>query len=125
MRRLFLSGWLVTVLACSAPAIGRVAYTPEQYLKNYAVSACIAGGYASSAEVADDAKAAAGGYLELGSFDIEAYNEAAALAKTYLSKHYVSHNDSGKTPSLTLMKCIDLYHSKELEQLVRHYSDGA
>jgi hypothetical protein len=94
----------------------RVEYSPIQYLKNFALSACIADGYKSD-EVTKDSRAAAGGYLELGSFPFEAYEEAAALGKTFLAKDYQSI--SGE--QITLMKCIDLFHSKELDRLARKY----
>ena len=60
----------------------RVEYSPIQYLKNFALSTCIADGYKSD-EVVKDSSAAAGGYLELGSFPFEAYEEAALLGKNF------------------------------------------
>jgi hypothetical protein len=95
----------------------RVEYSPIQYLKNFALSTCIADGYKSD-EVVKDSSAAAGGYLELGSFPFEAYEEAALLGKKFLAKDYQSI--SGE--QLTLMKCIDFLHSKELDQLAKKYS---
>jgi hypothetical protein len=91
-------------------------YTPTQYLKNYALSSCIADGYQSK-EVVNDAIAAANGYKELGSLDIDAYNEASVLGQKFLAKKYASQ--SGE--KLILMKCIDFYHSKELDRLARKY----
>src|SRR5450755_1229419 len=70
----------VPLLADAKVANVRVEYSPTQYLKNFALSACIADGYKSD-EVVKDSKAAAGGYLELGSFPYEAYEEAATLGK--------------------------------------------
>ena len=95
----------------------RVEYSPIQYLKNFALSTCIADGYKSD-EVVKDSSAAAGGYLELGSFPFDAYEEAALLDKKFLAKDYQSI--SGE--QLTLMKCIDFFHSKELDQLAKKYS---
>jgi hypothetical protein len=94
----------------------RVAYSAIQYLKNFALSVCISDGYKSE-EVVKDSSAAAGGYLELGGFPMEAYEEAEALGKKFLAKEYNSiHGEK-----LTLMKCIDLFHSKDLDQLARKY----
>jgi type VI secretion system (T6SS) amidase immunity protein Tai4 len=95
----------------------RVEYSPAQHLKNFALSACIADGYKSD-EVMMDSKAAAGGYLELGRLPYEAYEEAASLGKKFLTKEYRS--SSGE--KLTLMKCIDFFHSQELEQLAKKYN---
>lgn len=77
--------------SCYGDASTRENYTPVQYLKNYALSSCIAEGYQSK-EVANDAVAAANGYKELGSLDIDAYNEVAALAPKFLSKSYMSQS---------------------------------
>lgn len=103
--------------ACYGDASTRRHYTPVQYLKNYALSSCIADGY-QSREVVNDAVAAANGYKELGSLGIDAYNEVAALSQIFLSKNYMSQ--SGE--KLIIMKCIDFFHSKELDSLVRKYA---
>jgi hypothetical protein len=91
-------------------------YSSVQYFKNYALSTCIADGY-SSEETIKDASAAARGYLELGSLPLEAHTEATLLGREFLKKRYISI--SGE--SLVLMKCIDLFHSKELDRIARKY----
>ena len=92
-------------------------YSPTQHLKNFALSVCISDGYQSQ-EVKKDALDAAGGYFELGSFPIEAYEEVEALGKKFLAKEYKGiHGEK-----LTLMKCIDLFHSEELDQIVKKYN---
>ena len=103
--------------ACFAGGVERKHYSPIQYLKNYALSSCIADGYQSK-EVLNDAVAAANGYKELGSLDIDAYNETAVLGREFLARNYMSQ--SGE--KLVLMKCIDFYHSKELDRLARKYA---
>lgn len=114
-------GWLIlvaSVMASSACAQqARTKYTPAQYFKNYALSTCIADGYQSE-QVEKDAAAAARGYLELGDFPLEAHTEATQLGRKFLAKDYPSM--SGE--KLVLMKCIDFYHSKELDQLARKYA---
>lgn len=107
----------ILTTTCYADASTRRQYTPVQYLKNYALSACISEGYQSK-EVINDAVAAANGYKELGSLDIDAYNEVAALIPKFLSKNYMSQ--SGE--KLIIMKCIDFFHSKELNRLARKYT---
>lgn len=79
-----------------------VQYSAAEYLKNFALSVCISHGYQSD-EVVKDSSAAAGGYFQRGSLPIEAYEEAEALAKGFLSKEYVGMH-GGK---FTLMKRID------------------
>jgi hypothetical protein len=109
---------LLTV-TCHAEVNERRHYTATQYLKNYALSACLADGYKAT-EVVNDATAGANGYKELGSLSIDAYNDALTLVSTYLRKEYASQ--SGER--LTVMKCIDLYNSKELDGLARKYAAG-
>jgi Type VI secretion system (T6SS), amidase immunity protein len=93
-------------------------HSPIQYLKNFALSVCISDGY-KSVEVVKDSLDAAGGYFELGSFPIEAYEEAEALGKGFLAKEYKGiHGEQ-----LTLMKCIDLFHSKDLDDLAKKYGE--
>ncbi|MFZ3352462.1 MAG: T6SS amidase immunity protein Tai4 family protein [Xanthobacteraceae bacterium] len=94
-----------------------VQYSAAEYLKNFALSVCISHGYQSE-EVVKDSSAVAGGYFQRGSLPIEAYEEAEALAKGFLSKEYVGMH-GGK---FTLMKCIDVFNSKELEWLIQKYS---
>ena len=104
--------------ACYGHGTEKKHYTPIQYLKNYALSSCIADGYQSK-DVINDASAGANGYKELGSLDIDAYNEAAVLGRKFLTKEYLSQNGE----KLVLMKCIDFYHSKELDRLSRKYAN--
>jgi hypothetical protein len=104
--------------ACYGDSTERKHYTPIQYLKNYALSSCVADGYQSK-DVVNDASAGANGYKELGSLDIDSYNEAAILGRKFLAKEYLSQ--SGE--KLILMKCIDFYHSKELDRLARKYAN--
>lgn len=111
-------GALLISASCCAETGERVHYTPIEYLKNFALAACVAEGYASNASVAKDAVASADGYMELGSLGIDAYNEARALAEKFLAKDYPSQ--SGE--KLTMMKCVDLFHSRELERLAKKYA---
>ena len=95
-----------------------VEYSSGEYLKNFALSICISHAYESE-EVRKDSLAAAGGYFNLGSFPLEAYEEVDALSKTFLAKQYQGiHGER-----LDLMKCVDLFHSKELDQIIRKH-DG-
>lgn len=111
------AGLLFCTLAVTGEERGRVEYSPAGYFKNYALSACIARGY-SSKETVGDAMASAGGYFELGGHPSGAYPEAIRLAEEFLKREYKSY---GSDERLTLMKCIDLYHSKELDELTRKY----
>jgi hypothetical protein len=107
----------IASFTCDAATPTRKHYTPVQYLKNYALSACVAEGY-QSPEVVKDAGAAANGYKELGSLDIDAYNDVAALIPQFLSKTY--KGQSGEP--LIMMKCTDFFYSPELDRIARKYA---
>ncbi|MEK0166610.1 T6SS amidase immunity protein Tai4 family protein [Pseudescherichia vulneris] len=111
--------WRLVVLGCfllSSQAIGHVGYSPEEYLKNYALSTCLAQGYQSE-EVTKDASAAARGYVEFGDYSLEAHTAVEKLGKTFLNKKY----ESQAGEPMTTAKCIDFYHSKELVDLIEKY----
>lgn len=91
-------------------------YSPAEYFKNYALSSCIADGF-SEKGTKSDAAAAASGYLELGEYPLEAHTEATQLARKFLTKEYKSYSGS----RLILMKCIDFYHSSDLDALTQKY----
>lgn len=93
-------------------------FSSMEYFKNYALSTCIADGYKSE-EVVKDSAAAARGYLEFGSLPLEAHTEATLLGRKFLEKEYKSQ--SGE--AMILMKCIDFFRSKELDQLAQKYRD--
>ncbi|CCG88432.1 T6SS amidase immunity protein Tai4 family protein [Erwinia piriflorinigrans] len=107
---------LVVALLFSVQAGAKEAYTPGQYLKNYALSTCVSQGYQSK-EVKDDAAAAARGYLEFGDYSLAAHTAVRKLGKDFLAKQYISQ--SGEP--MTLAKCIDFYHSKQLDNLVKQF----
>jgi hypothetical protein len=108
---------MVALTALDAKAANaRQTYSPAQYLKNFALSACLAEGY-QTPEVRKDASASAGGYLELGGLPVEAYEEAAELGKAFLAKKYESRSGS----ALVAMKCIDFYHSAALDRIAGKY----
>lgn len=87
-------------------------YTQKTLLKNWALSICLAE-IAQDEKTRADANETASAYLEFGRQPIEAYDLLAALAKKYAKLKYGSAIKS----ELNAMKCIDLFHSKELDQL--------
>lgn len=117
--------WLISLSFYCALCFGadpakdppRHIYTGSQYLKNYALSICLADGLEGKA-AKQEAVDAARGYLELGSYSIDAYQAAADLAQQFLAKKYLAQHGE----KLTVMKCVDLFHSNELKQLLKKYS---
>lgn len=117
----YIRSWIAS--GCLIAAAGYAAeshslYRADDYLKNYALSVCIAKGY-NAAEVKNDAAAAARGYNEFGGYSLAAHTAVRKLADDYLARHY----DSQSGEPMTLAKCIDLYHSKELDSLLKQYRD--
>jgi hypothetical protein len=98
---------LASVVGCAAQ---QSAAPRNDALKNWALSRCLA--KASQGERAgDDAAKSAAAYLEMSSAGIDVYNRLDVLVDGYLKRTY-----SGSVKSdYNTMKCIDLYHSKELQ----------
>ncbi|AGB83034.1 hypothetical protein D781_2783 [Serratia sp. FGI94] len=94
----------------------------RSYLQNYkdiALTYCISVAYKKSPEASKDAIASSGGIDAWSDYIIR--DEASpiiALTKEYLAKNY--HAKDGKS-SLNLMKCMDMYHGKELDRLAKEY----
>ncbi|ELY4872322.1 T6SS amidase immunity protein Tai4 family protein [Cronobacter sakazakii] len=118
MVKLFSLAFVFTGLLASQALARTTTYSPEAYLKNYALSTCVAQGYQSK-EVKNDAAAAARGYLEFGDYSLEAHTAVIELGKTFLAKTYGSQ--SGEP--MTLAKCIDFVHSPELAALIQRYKN--
>jgi len=124
MKRLILFAAATTLLGCAfAAENGRGAdvpsypatqsYSQRDLLKNWALSRCLAA-VTNDKETKDDGQATAAAYLEFGKQPIEAYEELDALVEKFAQRKY-----SGSIPSkFNTMKCIDLFHSKELETVI-------
>lgn len=116
---------LLLPLALPAGAAETVApmtahYSQQDLLKNWALSACLAA--VATDEVARaDANATASAYMEFGRQDPAAYDALRQLAEQYARRNY-----GGSVPGqFNTMKCIDLYHSRELGRLVTKLSKPA
>jgi hypothetical protein len=86
-------------------------------LKNYAMASCLGRAFPGSALV-PDANASAAGYIEHGSVSADAYVEIVKLADIFLARKYASI--SGQP--LQTMKCIDLFHSEDLNRVVKRFT---
>lgn len=95
-------------------------YSAQDLLKNYALSACL---HQASIEspIGNDARASAAACVELGRVnDSDAYLNINQMAKDWLGKAYSSKTRS----TLSVMKCIDFYHSKQLSEKVTRFTKG-
>lgn len=103
---------LMAMQTCAEPATER--YSQVELLKNWALSHCLAQ-VAKDADTKADADATASAYLEFGRQPLEAYEALGQLTSTYTGRIY-----SGTVESeFNTMKCIDLFHSSELNRLVK------
>jgi Type VI secretion system (T6SS), amidase immunity protein len=115
-------GVLLISLALGSPGIGDTVLPVERYsdaelLRNWALARCLSKAFPGS-PLEPDAAAAGAGYLERGSVEADAYTESATLVDRFLSRTYASQ--SGQP--LQTMKCIDLFHSAELDRIVKRYA---
>lgn len=111
--RMACAALLVALATSRAQATPPTPYTPAQQLKNFALSTCLARGFADPA-LRREAQAAAGAYVEFGSHGPDDYQHAIQLTDTFLARPYQAKNSKS---DLTVMKCVDLFHSPELDAL--------
>jgi hypothetical protein len=126
MKPAFVAAVVGALLACapgayatarkSGPARGgdpmTASYSQEDLLKNWALSTCLAI-VATDPALRADANATASAYMEFGHQAPEAYAALRELAENYAARRY-SGSVEGR---LDTMKCIDLFHSRELQSL--------
>lgn len=90
----------------------------ETLFQNFTLAICTGMAYEKeSKKIATDAGRSASGYREFSHIDLAAYEESRNLVKKWLAKDYKSKHGG----QIELMKCIDLYHSKELKNLFIKY----
>lgn len=124
---------LAVALALSAPlpatcadTISAVNRTNAQNYKDRALAACIATAYKDS-PAGQDATITTSVFLEWTYFDLDKGNEATdRLVQTYLARDYSTPVEGYAGARFDLLKCLDMYHSKELDaqvaKVVKHPS---
>lgn len=88
--------------------------------RDRALAYCTARAYGESPAGMDAAKSA-GAFLDWTYFDLDANARVDALIETYLKRDYGSPAEGYAHVQFALLKCIDMYHSSELGELVRRY----
>lgn len=90
----------------------------EILFRNFTLAICTGMAYEKeSKQLATDVGRSASGYREFSHIDLEAYEESRKLVSKWLAKDYQSKHGG----QIDLMKCIDLYNSKELKDLFIKY----
>jgi hypothetical protein len=87
-------------------------------LKNYAFCTCLINNYPKDSVLAKDGTAT--GYFELSAYNIEVFDSVNNYSKTFTKQNYRSKYNR----PLVMMKCIDFYNSKELNDYISKF-DGA
>lgn len=117
--------WLVLPAIAAAPrpaAPQAPSRTHAQNYKDMVLATCIAQAYSNEAGAAIDAGSSASALRDWTSFDLEESPEAVkALVDNYLARDYTNPLVEAETRGVRfdLLKCLDLYHSKALEELVK------
>ncbi|KTB82643.1 hypothetical protein AO070_10570 [Pseudomonas syringae pv. syringae PD2766] len=113
------AGWAKDDAANSPQAGGR---TYAQNYKDMVLADCIATAYKNDPKAAQDAGSSASALMDWTYFDLEQAPQAGKpLIDQFLARDY--HNpiveSEVKGVRFDLLKCLDLYHSKELESQVK------
>ncbi len=97
-------------------------YPKELTLKNIAFISCLK--EMSSSTTFWKNENSAGGYVELSDTSVEQLREIDDFAKKYAIDRMMSNNgDSYNNKDLWLMKCLDFYNSKVLDQEINKLKD--
>ena len=110
----------LTVLAgeSSVTATGRNNGTN---FRDRALASCIATAY-RGASAGADADITTSAFIEWTYYDLEGGNPAVdELVARYLRRDYSNPMEGYAGARFDLLKCLDMYHSQELESLVRQY----
>jgi hypothetical protein len=102
---------------------------PEAAMRPYAINyrdmmlaGCIAMAYKNVPQAAEDARHSAGALTEWTEYDVEnATGVSDQIIDRYLARTY--HAKDQPDVRLDLLKCIDMYHSAELDAQVKQYVD--
>ncbi|KPJ92111.1 MAG: hypothetical protein AMJ53_10050 [Gammaproteobacteria bacterium SG8_11] len=90
----------------------------KNFFRYFTLAVCMGMAYESdSKKLASDVGKAASGYLEFGHMDLDAYEDARELIKTWLKKDYQSKTGG----QVEIMKCIDLFESEDLDSLYQKH----
>jgi hypothetical protein len=119
-RLIAISGTVILALAQAQAQSGDASkYSQKTLLKSWALSRCLGQVY-SDPKTKEDANATASAYLEFGRQPVEAYDVLSELVNKYANQRYTGSVKS----EFNTMKCIDLFHSRELEELTGRLSKG-
>ncbi|WP_455808479.1 type VI secretion system amidase immunity protein Tai4 [Pseudomonas koreensis] len=113
----------LTIHASAQPSSPEGMYrTHAQNYKDMVLATCIASAYKFSANVGTDAGSSVTALREWANYDWEKSPLAVkALVKKYLARDYTNPLAESQIKGIKfdLLKCLDMYHSKELDALTK------
>lgn len=119
--------WLLSILyLCSVGAhagtddVMAVTRNNATNFKDRALAYCIAQAYKGS-PAGEDATKTGGIFLDWTYYDLDANSQIDALIAKFLRRDYSTPVEGYADAKFALLKCIDMYHSPELGELVRKF----
>lgn len=115
--------FLLTIpgIASGTDRIEAINRTNAENFKDRALGACISEAYEGS-NAGKDASITTSAFLEWTYYDFENANPAVeALIERFLNRNYSNPVEGYAGAEFKLLKCLDMRHSKELNELTKKY----
>ncbi|AMP39028.1 hypothetical protein CJO78_01590 [Ralstonia solanacearum] len=110
-----------SLTAMAADSITATRRTNAENYKDRALAACLSAAYKGS-EAGVDADVTKNVFLEWTYYDEDKGNRATdQLVETYLRRDYANPMEGYAGAKFELLKCLDMYHSQELDEQVRKF----
>jgi len=103
-----------------ADKIDAIRRTNAENFKDRALAACMSTANKGS-PAGDDAGVTTSAFLEWTDYDDKGNTAVDKLVQKFLSRDYSNPTEGYADAQFNTLKCIDLYHSRELGELVRKY----
>ena len=118
---------LLSPLICIASELHLNAMSPEAYkrtnlqnFKDIVLGRCIAKAYRGDKSASSDARSSASALIDWTYFDLNETKAVHNLIDKYLSRDYFNpYAEFDKEVKYDYLKCLDLYHSKDLKRLAK------
>ena len=108
-------------VASAADSIMAIHRTNADNYKDRALAACLAVAYQGS-QAGEDADITKSVFLEWTYYDEDKGNQATdQLVEKYLSRNYSTPVEGYAKAEFRLLKCLDMYHSQDLNEQMRKY----
>lgn len=103
------------ISACSTHKTFHAPVKESQYFKNYALAICLGGSFNETHFNIDISKSL-NGYIDKGSLGLEDYEEIRTFVKHWKDTTKTESKEGGQ---IIFIKCMNMYHSNDLDQLYK------